>query len=73
MPEKLRREAAEVAAGLGISLSQLIRDQLEVVTRGLSRGGGREDDPLFANAAPVDVEGPSDLAARHDDYLYGGL
>ena len=71
LPEKLRRDAEAVASRLGISLSQLIRDQLEKVTRARRTGGGRESDPLFANVSPVDAGAPADLAEGHDDYLYG--
>lgn len=70
LPDKLRREAEAEASRRGISLSQLIRDQLEKLTRARRGGPTRRRDPLFANASPVDA-GEPDLAARHDDYLYG--
>jgi hypothetical protein len=65
LPADLRRKADREAKSLGISLSELIR-------RRLSEGGGGEDiRPRFYARQPWQGPGPSDLAANHDQYLYG--
>jgi hypothetical protein len=71
LPENLHRRAKKAAASRGLSLSELIRRQLEKVTgtAGISRG--RRKDPVFKNWRPSGKRAPRDLAANHDRYLHG--
>ncbi len=71
LPEDLRRRAEGAAASLGLSLSELIRRQLEKVADPATKSRGRRDDPLFRNLKPSSKATPKDLAANHDRYLYG--
>ena len=71
LPKELRREAEELAARKGISLSELIREQLTRITNNNRRRDRRARDPLFANANPSEKDAPADLSENHDDYLYG--
>ncbi|MEI9898574.1 MAG: hypothetical protein WDN28_33140 [Chthoniobacter sp.] len=54
-----------------MSLSELIRRQLEKVASPSGKSPGRHDDPLFKNWKPSGKATPPDLAADHDRYLYG--
>lgn len=71
LPRTLKAQAEQRAKSLGISLGQYIR---EAVERSMS-GGGRADDPLLHpsifDLPVIDDDGPTDMAQRHDDYLYG--
>jgi plasmid stability protein len=69
LPDDLTDRAERSAAALGISLDDLIRDSLEAHLRGSERP--RSADPLFADVPVYDGPHPSDLAERHDHYLYG--
>ncbi|WP_131989245.1 ribbon-helix-helix domain-containing protein [Chthoniobacter flavus] len=71
LPEDLRRRAETVAATRGLSLSELIRRQLEKVAGPASKPSSRRDDPLFKKLKPSSKATPRDLAANHDHYLYG--
>ncbi len=71
LPEDLRRRAEIAAASQGVSLSELIRRQLEKVASPSGKSPGRQDDPLFKNWKPSGKATPPDLAADHDRYLYG--
>lgn len=66
LPPDLRRKADREAKALGISLSELIRRRL---------GGNDEPEsgqrPRFYSRQPWQGSGSSDVAANHDDYLYG--
>lgn len=64
LPPELHQRAAKVAAARGLSLGELIRKLLEAETRVAA-----EEDPLFLDSRTF--AGPSELAARHDDELYG--
>ena len=71
LPEDLRRRAEKAAKSRGLSLSELIRRQLEKVGGSAEKSRGRRDDPLFKNWKPSGKSTPRDLAANHDRYLYG--
>jgi hypothetical protein len=65
VPEDLKVRA-EAAANLnGIPLEQFVRECI------LATVENRASDPLFANISVWPGDAPSDLSARHDDYLYG--
>lgn len=64
LPRSLHERAGQKAAAHGWSLGQLIRQLLEQATREDDSG-----DPLFRDARTF--SGPADLAAAHDELLYG--
>jgi hypothetical protein len=70
LPEDLRRRAEHAAASRGLSLSELIRRQLEKVAGPAVKSRSRRNDPLFKNWKPSTKATPPDLAANHDRYLY---
>lgn len=59
---KIEREAD----ARGMSPADFVRESLERAVAVKSA-----DDPLFADSAVYRDEGPVDLAANHDGYLYG--
>lgn len=69
LPEDLKRRASKLAHREGVSLSELIRSALE---EKLTARTSWADDPLWKALEPMDFppDSPTDLAARHDDYLY---
>ena len=69
LPEDLKRRASKLARSEGVSLSELIRGALE--ERLVARTSWA-NDPLWKALEPMDFppDSPTDLAARHDDYLY---
>lgn len=69
LPEDLRARAARRARKLGISLGEFIRTAMASMLK--KSGGAPDDDPLFKDDAVYEGPVPRDLAARHDDYLYG--
>jgi hypothetical protein len=70
LPHELRREAEIAARRSGISLSDMIRRLLTSAVRGTS-SSSRKGDPLFQPRHLMRSANPSDIAAKHDDYLYG--
>ena len=59
------------AKRLGISMSEVVRRQLQSLKSGSSAAGG--EDPFFALVGAFsDPGGPTDVSANHDHYLYGG-
>jgi hypothetical protein len=68
LPPELKRRAADLASSRGISLGELIREALEEQL-GRHRINWSED-PLFKDHVIWDGDGPTDLAANHDHYLY---
>lgn len=69
LPEGLKTKAMRQAKKMNLSFGELVREALEMKTN-VNRGTP-SDDPFFADDALFDEEGDSDLAANHDDYLYG--
>lgn len=69
LSEQLRQQAQVLARSRGITLSELIRRQLALALR--KKKPVRSEDPLFRPRRLMSPGGPSDVAARHDDYLYG--
>ncbi|MBI2505291.1 MAG: hypothetical protein HYW07_18915 [Candidatus Latescibacteria bacterium] len=66
LPTDLKIKAEQAAQARGGSLSDFVRESLEWVLAQTV-----EDDPLFADNAVYSGKAPKDLAARHDEYLYG--
>ena len=66
LPPELHRSAEMEARRSGISLSELIRRRLAPVEESVQG----ERAAFFTRKPWVDA-GPSDLAADHDQYLYG--
>ncbi|MBI3930285.1 MAG: antitoxin [Armatimonadetes bacterium] len=65
LPVELKMQAQKAAQSRGISLGTLIRESLRSAL-----AADPEVDSLFADGEVFSGETPSDLAARHDDYLY---
>jgi hypothetical protein len=75
LPEELRASAEAVARQRGISLGELIRRQLGIVTKS-KKAKSRRDDPIFrhyANMQSPAVKGTEDVALNHDKYLAEAL
>ena len=73
LPPPLKQRAVARARAQGISFGELVRRALEKMLTTPPRGtaGKKTGDPFWDNLK-VYEGGPTDLAARHDDYLYGG-
>ncbi len=68
LPAQLKHRAHRLAAKLGISMGELIRESLR---EALNRDRGDVEDPLYSDDASYPGPAPADLAADHDNYLYG--
>jgi hypothetical protein len=69
LPARLKSLAVARAKDQGISFGELVRQTLP---KHLDESAGpKASDPFWDNLMSY-VENPTDLAARHDDYLYGG-
>lgn len=73
LPGPLKQRAVNRAREQGISFGEFVRRAVENMLTAPPRGRSRKKtgDPFWDNLKVYDG-GPSDLAARHDDYLYGG-
>jgi len=72
LPEDLRASAEASARRQGISLGELIRRQLKIVTK-FKKAKSRRDDPVFRHhtrppLGPV-KDTATDVVANHDKYL----
>jgi hypothetical protein len=70
LPAELKARAVHHARERGISLGELIRTSLSHVLS-MEREDSRLRDPLFADDAVFTGPAPADLAANHDEHLYG--
>lgn len=68
LPEDLKLKAEERADAEGISLGEFVKISIET---SLATPGPQAEDPLLADDVVFYGPTPADLAARHDDYLYG--
>lgn len=68
LPAPLKQRAQVLARRLGISFGELVRNSLEATVRG--HGGEVREDPLYGDDAVYRGDAPTDLADRHDEYLY---
>jgi hypothetical protein len=73
LPAPLKQRAVARAREQGISFGEFVRRAVEKMLIAPPRGTGRKKiaDPFWDNLR-IYEGGPTDLAARHDDYLYGG-
>jgi hypothetical protein len=69
LPPELKEKAMRRARERGISLGEFLRESL-VLALNSKVAQKRKDDPLFADQAVFEGAAPSDLAERHDQYLY---
>ena len=69
LPEDIKTRAEERARQMGISLGEFIRESLEAFLA--ERKDKRTPDPLFSDSAVSARRAPRNLAARHDEHLYG--
>lgn len=68
LPEDLHVRAIRRARTHGMSLGEFVRRALESLLD--ATAGSAEADPLLRDGTTYDGQTPSDLAARHDEYLY---
>jgi hypothetical protein len=73
LPSPLKQRAVARAREQGISFGEFVRRALEerLVAPGRGKVRKKSGDPFWDNLR-VYKGGPTDIAARHDDYLYGG-
>jgi hypothetical protein len=69
LPSDLKAQAMDQAHKSGLSLGEYIRKALKKML--LEAKKKKSIDPFFEDKATFRGSSPSDLAARHDDYLYG--
>jgi len=70
LPSRLKTRAMARAKDEGISFGELVRRAVEKHVQ--ETAGPKTGDPFWDNLTSYDVPSPPDLAAGHDDYLYGG-
>ncbi len=78
LPEDVKRRAMAEARKLKISFADFVRqavtEKLPREGKGVDRLKQRRQDPLFRlldHRTLVRSDAATDIAARHDDYLYG--
>ena len=73
LPGPLKQRAVARAREQGISFGEFVRRAVEEMLTAPARGTARKKtgDPFWDNLK-IYHGGRVDLAARHDDYLYGG-
>lgn len=78
LPHEVKKRALAEARKLNISFADFVRqavaEKLPQQGKGIDRLKRRRQDPLFRLSdpvAPVMGSQATDVAARHDDYLYG--
>ena len=69
LPVDLKVRAQHRAREQGLSLGEFLRRSIAAALADTSKP--RKADPLFSDDAVYEGPVPSDLAANHDDYLYG--
>jgi len=72
LPAPLKQRAVARAREQGISFGEFVRRAVEetLVTPPRGKGKKKTGDPFWDNLK-IYEGGPEDVAARHDDYLYG--
>jgi len=72
LPASLKERAVTRAREQKISFGEFVRRAVERQLTNPSRGKSKKTgDPFWDNLVAYDDDGPADLAARHDDFLYG--
>ncbi len=72
LPRDLKARSQIRAKGQGISLGQFVRESVKAMLARTAEEPSASD-PLFADDAVYLGQTPSDLALRHDRYLYGEI
>jgi hypothetical protein len=73
LPGLLKQRAIARACEQGISFGEFVRRAVEKMLSAPQRGDGkRKTGDRFWDNLEIYDGGPSDAAARHDDYLYSG-
>jgi len=73
LPPRLKQMAMEQARKSGISFGEFVRRAVQKEVAMPPRANSQKTgDPFWDNLVAYEDDGPKDLAARHDDYLYGG-
>jgi hypothetical protein len=74
LPAPLKERAVARAREQGISFGEFVRRAVEKVVTVPPRGAAarKTGDPFWDNLKTYDGGGPRDVAAHHDEYLYGG-
>ena len=68
IPSDLQAKVLREADACGMSVAEFVRISLEwAVAR------KPYEDPLFTDTTVYRDDGPTDLAVKHDDYLYGDV
>ncbi len=73
MPPLLKAKAVAKARQQGISFGEFVRQAVEKQIAAPAKGKSKKKtgDPFWDNLVIYVDDGPVDLAARHDEYLYG--
>ena len=73
LPGSLKQRAVARAREQGISFGEFVRRAVEKMLSAPPRGVGKKKtgDPFWDNLETY-AGGPTDVAARHDEYLYSG-
>jgi hypothetical protein len=71
LPASLKNRAKQFALKKGISVGELIREALEATLKQAKTM--QKSDPFFDDAHFFDGDIPTDLSAKHDEYLYGDI
>lgn len=69
LPADLKARSERRAREIGISMGELVRRSLVRLLD--ETASPASEDALYADVVVSAAETPSDLAERHDDYLYG--
>jgi hypothetical protein len=69
LPTALWTGALQESRRLGISLGEFLRQSLEAGLKTSRRS--RRRDSFWSDDRVYEGKGPTDMALRHDDYLYG--
>jgi Arc/MetJ-type ribon-helix-helix transcriptional regulator len=69
LPPKLKAQAQRRAKEKGVSISDLIREPLEVALKS-TETHRRKSDPLFMDEAVFHGDAPADRSQNHDRYVY---
>jgi hypothetical protein len=67
LPSNLKNKAQAFASKMGISVGELIRESLEEKLH--QAKNKQKSDPFFDDQNFFNGDSPTDLAAKHDEYL----
>lgn len=69
LPRSLKERASQLARERSLSVGELIRESLR--EKIMKSESGQTPDPFFTDSEVFEKQTPRDLAAKHDDFLYG--